>query len=71
MLEKIIELTNLYIDSMPKKERKKYEQLFTSRETAKLMVNLYEIPTNKESVTVLDASEDQWGGFQIFSRETQ
>ena len=26
MLEKIIELTNLYIESMPKKERKKYGQ---------------------------------------------
>ena len=26
MLEKIIELTNEYIESMPKKERKKYGQ---------------------------------------------
>lgn len=28
MLEKVIELTNLYIESMPKKERKKYGHLF-------------------------------------------
>ena len=28
MLEKIIELTNEYIESMPKKERKKYGQFF-------------------------------------------
>ena len=55
MLEKIIELTNLYIDSMPKKERKKYGQFFTSMETARFMANLYETPTNKQSVTVLDA----------------
>ena len=32
MLEKIIELTNEYIESMPKKERKKYGQFFTSME---------------------------------------
>ena len=57
MLEKIIELTNLYIDSMPKKERKKCGQFFTSLETARFMVNLYEIPIEKQSVTVLDAGE--------------
>ena len=45
MLEKIIELTNIYIDSMPKKERKKYGQFFTSMETARFMVNLYGTPT--------------------------
>ena len=55
MLEKIIELTNLYIDNMPKKERKKYGQFFTSMETAKFMANLYDAPINKQSVTVLDA----------------
>ena len=37
MLEKIIELTNEYIESMPKKERKKYGQFFTSMETARFM----------------------------------
>ena len=36
MLEKIIELTNEYIEGMPKKERKKYGQFFTSMETARL-----------------------------------
>ena len=55
MLEKIIELTNLYIDSMPKKERKKYGQFFTSMETARFMASLYEIPIEKSCVTVLDA----------------
>ena len=37
MLEKIIELTNEYIESMPKKERKKNGQFFTSMETARFM----------------------------------
>ena len=55
MLEKIIELTNLYIDTMPKKKRKKYGQFFTSPETARFMANMYQIPINKRCVTVLDA----------------
>lgn len=55
MLEKIIELTNLYIESMPKKERKKYGQFFTSMETARFMASLYDIPENLDRVSVLDA----------------
>ncbi len=55
MLGKIIELTNSYMDSMPKKERKKYGQFFTSMETARFMTSLYDVPVGKESITVLDA----------------
>ena len=55
MLEKIIELTNEYIESMPKKERKKYGQFFTSMETARFMVGLYNINEKKSKVSVLDA----------------
>lgn len=55
MLEKVIELTNLYIENMPKRERKKYGQFFTSMETARFMTNLYECPVGKSCVTVLDA----------------
>lgn len=54
MLEKIIDLTNQYIDSMPKKERKKYGQFFTSMETARFMAGLYDIPENMDTVKVLD-----------------
>ncbi len=36
MLEKIIELTNLYIESMPKKERKKYGLIEILNATLKL-----------------------------------
>lgn len=39
MLEKIIKLTNEYIESMPKTERKKYGQFFTSKETARLWLD--------------------------------
>lgn len=54
MLEKIIEKTSQYIDNMPKKERKKYGQFFTSIETARYMADLFVIPKQK-SISVLDA----------------
>ena len=55
MLDCIIERTNKYIDDMPKKERKKYGQFFTSKETARFMVGLYTIPENMSKVRILDA----------------
>ena len=55
MLDYIIERTNKYIDDMPKKERKKYGQFFTSKETARFMAQLYNIPDNKSKVSILDA----------------
>lgn len=55
MLDYIIERTNRYIDDMPKKERKKYGQFFTSKETARFMAGLYSIPDNRSKVSILDA----------------
>ncbi len=55
MLDCIIERTNKYIDDMPKKERKKYGQFFTSKETARFMAGLYTIPENLFKVPILDA----------------
>ena len=55
MLDCIIERTNKYIDDMPKKERKKYGQFFTSKETARFMAGLYIIPENLSKVRILDA----------------
>ena len=55
MLEKIIELTNEYIEGMPKKERKKYGQFFTSMETARFMSGLYNFDEKTDRVSVLDA----------------
>lgn len=55
MLDCIIECTNRYIDDMPKKERKKYGQFFTSKETARFMAELYTIPENLSKVRILDA----------------
>lgn len=55
MLDYIIERTNQYIDSMPKKERKAYGQFFTSEETARFMAGLYHIPENMSKICILDA----------------
>lgn len=54
MLEQIVSKTNLYIDNMPKNERKKYGQFFTSIETARFMASLFEIP-DKKRIAILDA----------------
>lgn len=54
MLDRIIERTNKYIDSMPKKERKKYGQFFTSKDTARYMAGLYNILANQAKVSILD-----------------
>ena len=55
MLEKIIQSTNEYIESMPKKERKKSGQFFTSMETARFMAQLYDIEEKSGKVSILDA----------------
>lgn len=55
MLENIIEKTSRYIENMPKKERKKYGQFFTSMETARYMASMFEIPDRQKCVSVLDA----------------
>ena len=54
MLERIIEKTSQYIEHMPKKERKKYGQFFTSIKTARYMADMFVIPKQK-SIAVLDA----------------
>lgn len=55
MLDYIIKQTNLYIKDMPKIERKKYGQFFTSKETAIFMARLYDIPNGMNKLTILDA----------------
>ena len=55
MLDYIIERTNRYIDDMPKKRAQKIWSIFTSKETARFMAGLYNIPDNKSKVSILDA----------------
>lgn len=55
MLKNIIEKTSQYIENMPKKERKKYGQFFTSMETAQFMASMFVIPEKQKKISVLDA----------------
>lgn len=55
MLNIIIDQTNKYIEQMPKQERKKYGQFFTSRETAEYMASMFSDLGKKEEISILDA----------------
>lgn len=55
LLDFVIQATNKYIDEMPKTQRKKYGQFFTSKETAAFMAELFDVPANKTHLRILDA----------------
>ena len=55
LLDFAIQTTNKYIDEMPKSQRKKYGQFFTSKETAVFMAGLFGVPENKTRLQILDA----------------
>ena len=54
MLDFAIKTTTEYIDRMPKSQRKKYGQFFTSKETAAFMAELFEIPGERQTLSILD-----------------
>ncbi len=54
IIDHAIQITNEYIDQMPKTLRKKYGQFFTSKETAVFMAQLLNIPEEKEEISILD-----------------
>lgn len=54
MIDYAFEATARYIDSMPKSQRKKYGQFFTSKETAIFMAELFTIPHGRKSLSILD-----------------
>lgn len=54
LLDKVFASTFDYMDAMPKKERKRYGQFFTSKETAVFMASLFAMPQNVDKITVLD-----------------
>lgn len=59
MLDRAVDATNLYIQNMGKLERKQYGQFFTSKETARYMVSLFDLNTsniiNQDQISILDA----------------
>lgn len=54
LLDFAIQTTNKYIDEMPKFQRKKNGQFFTSKETAAFMAELFDVPVNKTHLSILD-----------------
>ena len=46
LLDFAIQTTKKYIEQMPKSQRKKYGQFFTSKETAVFMAELFEVPVD-------------------------
>ena len=54
MLDFAIKTTTEYIDRMPKSQRKRYGQFFTSKETAAFMAELFEIPGERQTLSILD-----------------
>ena len=47
--------TSAFVESIPKRERKKYGQFFTSRRTAEFMASLFTIDYSKPKLKLLDA----------------
>ena len=54
MVNFVADATMEYIENMPKAQRKKYGQFFTSKETATFMAALFAIPENVAVISVLD-----------------
>lgn len=54
MLDRAIRNTNEYIERIPKADRKKYGQFFTSASVAQFMAGLFDIPAGKTELSILD-----------------
>lgn len=54
LLDSAIRATTEYIEHMPKSQRKKYGQFFTSKKTAIFMAELFEINNKIQEVSILD-----------------
>jgi len=54
LLDRVVESTTEYIETMPKTMRKKYGQFFTSKETAVFMASLFDITEDNRTISILD-----------------
>ena len=55
MIDLVMRATNDYIAQMPKAQRKKYGQFFTSKNTAVYMAGLFTLDPSKHNISILDA----------------
>lgn len=54
-LEQAYAKTTAFVESIPKKERKRYGQFFTSKKSASFMASLFTPDNNKTELSILDA----------------
>ena len=54
ILVHVVKKTRLFLESIPKSERKKKGQFFTSMETAKFMAGMFDFSLLKKNVSILD-----------------
>lgn len=54
LIDYIINQTSDYIEKMPKAQRKKFGQFFTSKETAVFMAGIFNVPKDKSCLSILD-----------------
>ena len=54
MIDYVTTATTKYIEQMPKAQRKKYGQFFTSKETAVFMAELFDLKSVSGPVSILD-----------------
>ena len=54
-LDNAYNVTSSFVESISKKERKKYGQFFTSRKTAEFMASLFSVDYSKSQLQLLDA----------------
>ena len=54
MLDYVVNKTSEYIEQIPKAQRKKYGQFFTSKETASFMAGLFDLSGTKPHLSILD-----------------
>lgn len=55
IIEEVVVNTNSFINSVPKSERKKFGQFFTTAKTAEYMASLFNIDYTKSELSILDA----------------
>ena len=54
-LEKAYAATAAFVESIPKSQRKRYGQFFTSRKSAEFMAGLFSLQKEKTRLSILDA----------------
>ena len=55
MLERTLQSTKAFVETMPKAERKAYGQFFTTQKTASFMASLFQIDLSLPQIRILDA----------------